>query len=67
LKNSGGGIFVDGSLELINGKICKNWANLNGGGINYEKGKILIQNPKNVEIYKNKAKNLGNDIFPIKE
>ena len=67
LKNSGGGIFVDGSLELMNGKICKNWANLNGGGINYEKGKILIQNPKKVEIYKNKTKNLGNDIFPIKE
>ena len=67
MKNSGGGILVDGSLKFINGKICKNWANINGGGINYENGKIIIENPKGVEIYKNKAKNLGKDIFPLKE
>ena len=67
LKNSGGGILVDGSSKFINCKICKNWANINGGGINYENGKIIIENPKGVEIYKNKAKNLGKDIFPLKE
>ena len=66
LKNSGGGIRVDGNLELIFGKICKNWANLNGGGINYESGNF-IQNTTDVKIYKNKAANLGDDIFPLKD
>ena len=69
LKNSGGGIRVDGTLELINGKICKNWANLKGGGINYEPSKNFIYNKERIDnmVYKNCAKNLGNDIFPLKK
>ena len=69
LKYSGGGIRVDGSLEFINGKICKNWANLNGGGINYEPSKNVKYDKDKVKdlIYKNIAKNLGNDIYPIKK
>ena len=67
LKNSGGGIRVDGSIEIIGGKICKNWANLNGGGLNYECAKKCIYNSPDIKIYKNKANNLGDDIFPIKD
>ena len=67
LKNSGGGIRVDGSIEIIGGKICKNWANLNGGGLNYECAKKCIYNSSDIKIYKNKANNLGDDIFPIKD
>ena len=67
LKNSGGGIRIDGKLELINGKICKNWANLNGGGINYEPSKAFIYDKEKIDkmIYKNNAKNLGNEIYPL--
>ena len=69
LNNSGGGIRVDGALELINGKICKNWANLKGGGINYEPSKNFIYNKERIDnmVYKNCAKNLGNDLFPLKK
>ena len=69
LKNSGGGIRVDGSLELINGKICKNWANLKGGGINYEPSKKFSYDKAKIEkiVYKNSAKNDGNEIFPIQK
>ena len=68
LKNSGGGIRVDGTLELIKGKICKNWANLNGGGINLEPCKEFKCYKENITefIYKNSCKNLGNDIYPLK-
>ena len=66
LKNSGGGIKIDGNLEITNGKICKNWAYLNGGGIDYESSKNFIYNSEKVSIYKNKANNLGDDIFPLK-
>ena len=66
LKNSGGGIRIDGNLEITNGKICKNWACLNGGGIDYESSKSFIYNSEKVSIYKNKANNLGDDIFPLK-
>ena len=67
LKNSGGGIRVDGSLEILSAKISKNWAGVNGGGINYENGKKFIYNSNEVQINKNKANNLGDDIFPIKK
>ena len=69
LKNSGGGIRVDGSLELINGKICKNWANLKGGGINYEPSKKFLYDKDKINnmVYKNSAKNIGNEIFPVKK
>ena len=69
LKNSGGGIRVDGVLELVNGKICKNWANLNGGGINYEPSKKFTYDKEKIDklVYKNNAKNVGNDIFPLKK
>ena len=68
-KNSGGGIRVDGSLELINGKITKNWANLNGGGVNYEPSKKFCYDKEKIEkiVYKNNAKNNGNDIFPLQK
>ena len=66
LKNSGGGIRIDGNLEITNGKICKNWAYLNGGGIDYESSKNFIYNSEKVSIYKNKANNFGDDIFPLK-
>ena len=67
LKNSGGGIRIDGSLELINGKICKNWANINGGGINFELSKKFKYNKDIINniVYKNNAKNLGNEIYPL--
>ena len=67
MKNSGGGIRVDGSLQLINGKISKNWANLNGGGINYEPSKKFSYDMEKIEkiVYKNNAKNDGNEIFPL--
>ena len=67
LKNSGGGIRIDGSLELISGKVCKNWANINGGGINYEPSKKFNYDSEKVKIYKNKANNFGDDIFPFKK
>ena len=67
IKNSGGGIRCDGSLELIGGKICKNWANLNGGGIDYEPSKKFVCDFEKVKIYKNKANNQGDEIFPLKK
>ena len=69
LKNCGGGIRVDGILELINGKIYKNWANKNGGGINYEPSKKFIYDKEKIDkiVYKNNAKNMGNEIFPLKK
>ena len=65
LNNSGGGIRIDGKLHLINGKICKNWCNLRGGGINYQNAKKFTYDDKNVEIYKNNSNDLGKDIFPL--
>ena len=68
LKNCGGGIRVDGSLFLIDGKICKNWANGNGGGINFQPSKKFEYDKEKIDkiVYKNIAKNKGNEIFPLK-
>ena len=69
LKNCGGGIRVDGTFELIDGKISKNWANDNGGGINSQLSKKFEYDNEKIDkiVYKNIAKNKGNDLFPLKK
>ena len=67
MKNSGGGIRVDGELYLNKAKIYKNWCNQYGGGINCPPNQLFVANKDEINnmVYNNKAEIGGDNLYPL--